>query len=233
LLTVSKFDSLTNMNGVVTLTRTQESRTEEARARLCAAALQMFAMRGYEQVSLADISIHAGYSRALAGYHFGSKAALASHILTQIGERDMKLSLLPDKDVPGEEAWTLLLVHAEASWANLSRIHSDCEHGLSARGEMLLRAAAMYSPDPALRETFAAVGRRLTQRVAQTLALCRRDGVIRADVDAGAAATFYVMSIWGLLSALYVDPKAAKQIDASFGVLRQFLESLHVAGGKS
>jgi AcrR family transcriptional regulator len=221
------------MENATTLTRTQESRTEEARRRLCAAALQMFAMRGYEQVSLADISVHAGYSRALAGYHFGSKTALAQDILNAIGERDMQLSLLPDADAPAGAAWCLLLAHAEASWANLSRIHSDCEHGLSARGEMLLRAAAMYSPDPALRESFAAIGRQLTQRVAQTLLLCQRGHVIRADVDSAAAATFYVMSIWGLLSALYVDPKAAKHIDASFGVLRQFLESLYVAGGKS
>lgn len=218
------------MTRVATLPRTQESRTEEARIRLVAAALQMFAMNGYEQVSLADISVHAGYSRALAGYHFGSKAELAKLILTQIGERDMKLSLLPDEDALGDAAWELLLAHADESWTNLSRIHSDCEHGLSARGEMLLRAAAMYSPDPALRETFAAIGRRLTQRVAHTLVQCQREGVIRNDVNAGAAATFYVMSIWGLLSALYVDPRAAKQVDASFGVLRQFLEGLHVAG---
>lgn len=218
------------MESATTLTRTQESRTEEARRRLCAAALQMFAMRGYEQVSLADISVHAGYSRALAGYHFGSKAALAQDILSAIGERDMQLSLLPDADAPADAAWGLLLAHAEASWANLSRIHSDCEHGLSARGEMLLRAAAMYSPDPALRESFAAIGRQLTQRVAQSLLLCQRGHVIRADVDTSAAATFYVMSIWGLLSALYVDPKATKQIDASFRVLRQFLENLYVTG---
>jgi AcrR family transcriptional regulator len=223
------------MDQARTLPRTQESRTEEARARLCAAALQMFAMKGYEQVSLADISVHAGYSRALAGYHFGSKADLAQHILTFIGERDMQLSLLPDlkvadAEMPGVQAWDLLLAHAEASWANLSRIHSDCDHGLSARGEMLLRAAAMYSPDPALRETFAAIGRRLTQRVAHTLSLCQRGGVFRADVDTNAAATFYVMSIWGLLSALYVDPKAARQIDASFGLLRQFLQSLCRSG---
>ena len=179
---------------------------------------------------MADISVHAGYSRALAGYHFGSKAELAQAILTRIGERDMKLSLLPVGDMPGAQAWGMLIAHADASWANLSQIHSDCDHGLAARGEMLLRAAAMYSPDPGLREAFAAVGRRLTRSVAHVLAQCQRDGVIRKEVDIEAASTFYVMSMWGLLSALYVDPKAAVLIDRSFRMLRQFLESLRDGG---
>jgi AcrR family transcriptional regulator len=218
------------VNQVLTTPRTQEARTQHARARLCEAALQLFAKHGYEQVSLADIGVQAGYSRALAGYHFGTKEALSCQILEAIGERDMQLSLLPDSTVPSGQAWPLLLAHAEASWANLSRIHSDCDQGLSARGEMMLRAAAMYSPDPGLRACFAKVGRRLTLQVAQTLARCQQDGLIRADVDPGAAATFYVMSMWGLLSALYVDPAAAQRIDASFGMLREFLLNLRTPG---
>ena len=142
----------------------------------------------------------------------------------------MKLSLLPEGDIDGAQAWAKLIAHADASWVNLSQIHSDCDRGLAARGEMLLRAAAMYSPDPELREAFAAVGRRLTRSVAHVLTQCQRDRVIHAEVDIHAASTFYVMSMWGLLSALYVDPKAAGLIDRSFGMLRQFLESLRDGG---
>jgi AcrR family transcriptional regulator len=214
------------MSNLNLVPRTQESRTEQARARICEAAIQVFAMKGYEQATIADISIHAGYSRALAQYHFGSKTALAQHMLETIGERDMQLALLPDRHASGEEAWALLLAHAEASWENLSRLHSDCDRGLAARGEMLLQAAAMYSSDSALRNCFAGIGRRLTARVSRTLEACRRDGVIRAAVDPDAAATFYVMSIWGLLSALCVDPKGARVVNRSFDLLRQFLQSL-------
>lgn len=218
------------MKSTTTLSRTQEARTEEARKRLFSAALQLFAAKGYEQTTLADISVQAGYSRALAQYHFGSKQALAQHILEILGERDMQLALLPCEEISGELAWQKLLAHMDASWKNLSYIHSDCDRGVSARGEMLLRAAATYSPDSSLRNLFSKIGRQLTQRVSFTLEQCRRDGIIGADVDTDAAAAFYVMSIWGLLSALYVDPKAAKVLDSSFDMLRQFIKSLHVEG---
>jgi hypothetical protein len=38
------------------------------------------------------------------------------------------------------------------------------------------------------------------------------------------------MSMWGLLSALYVDPAATKRIDASFRMLLEFLLGLRAPG---
>lgn len=222
------------MNSATTNPRTQEARTEEARARLRESALHLFATKGFEATSLADISVHAGYSRALAQYHFGTKNALAADVLETIGAADMQLSLLPEGDlISGQQAFALLENHCQSAWANLRRLHHDGEHGEAVRAEMALRAAAMFSPDLALRESFAKMGRKLTRRVAHTIGICQRDSIIRADVNPGAAATFYVMSVWGLLCALHVDPGAAERVDQSFAMLEEFLRSLRERGSTS
>lgn len=219
------------MNGARTTHRTQESRTEEARARLRESAMHLFAAKGFDATSLADISVRAGYSRALAQYHFATKNALAADLLETIGEADMQLSLLPEDDLmDGHQAWTLLENHCQSAWANLRRLHHDGERGEALRAEMALRAAAMFSLDLALRESFARMGRKLTGRVAHIIEICQRDRVIRADVNPGAAATFYVMSVWGLLCALHVDPEAAAHVDQSFALLEEFLRSLREPG---
>jgi AcrR family transcriptional regulator len=61
--------------------RTQIERTDEAKARIRVAALELFALQGYEATNLAEISLRAGYSRALAQYHYADKSALAIELL--------------------------------------------------------------------------------------------------------------------------------------------------------
>jgi hypothetical protein len=66
----------------------------------------------------------------------------------------------------------------------------------------------------------------LVSRVAHILQMCRDAGFLRADVDVQAVAVFYVHAIWGLASALFVNPRGELQLAGAIGVLRQALESL-------
>src|SRR4029079_7563300 len=49
---------------------------ERTRELILDAAERLFAQKGYEETSLADVGKHAGVSRATPGYFFGSKAEL-------------------------------------------------------------------------------------------------------------------------------------------------------------
>jgi AcrR family transcriptional regulator len=58
----------------------QEMR-ERSRERILAAALDIFAAKGYEASSISDITDAAGVSRGLVAYYFGSKEQLAAELL--------------------------------------------------------------------------------------------------------------------------------------------------------
>ena len=62
-------------------TRERERNPDRSRERILDAAEQLFAEKGYEETSLADVGKVAGVSRATPGYFFGSKAELHRAVL--------------------------------------------------------------------------------------------------------------------------------------------------------
>src|SRR5438034_10040878 len=61
--------------------RERERNPDRSREHILDAAEQLFAERGYEETSLADVGKLAGVSRATPGYFFGSKAELHRAVL--------------------------------------------------------------------------------------------------------------------------------------------------------
>lgn len=57
--------------------------TEEIRALLLASATQLFGAQGYHGVSTREIAAHASVAERLIFRHFGSKAGLLRHVLTE------------------------------------------------------------------------------------------------------------------------------------------------------
>lgn len=53
-----------------------KSRKEETQERIVAAAMQLFARRGYDATSITQVAAKAGVSRATVFWHFGDKASL-------------------------------------------------------------------------------------------------------------------------------------------------------------
>jgi AcrR family transcriptional regulator len=70
--------------------RTQAERRAAAEAALLQAAAELIVERGIEGASLRSISERAGISRAMPGYHFGSKDALIARIADRGHERTME-----------------------------------------------------------------------------------------------------------------------------------------------
>lgn len=67
--------------------KTQIQRREEAVRKILDAAIELIAQRGVQDVTMAEIGIHAGYSRGLPHQHFGSKENLINAVLHSIVEK--------------------------------------------------------------------------------------------------------------------------------------------------
>ncbi|TWD81559.1 TetR family transcriptional regulator [Kribbella amoyensis] len=60
---------------------TNQELREKSRERILAAALEVFAEKGYEAASITDVTARAGVSRGLLAYYFTSKQAIAAELL--------------------------------------------------------------------------------------------------------------------------------------------------------
>ncbi|MEM1261898.1 MAG: helix-turn-helix domain-containing protein [Pseudomonadota bacterium] len=67
--------------------RSHAERTDLSDSRMRDAAIRLIVERGTDRTTLKDVGEHAGYSRGLAGYRFGSKAGLFEFIVRSVGER--------------------------------------------------------------------------------------------------------------------------------------------------
>ena len=67
--------------------RTQVQRREEAVRKILDAAIELIAQRGVKDLTMAEVGIHAGYSRGLPHQHFGSKENLIDAVLHAIVEK--------------------------------------------------------------------------------------------------------------------------------------------------
>jgi len=215
-----------------TAPRTQEERTEEAKARLRQAALALFAIDGYEATTLAAISLKAGFSRTLAQYHYSEKADIAVELLRERIVRDNHLELLdcPD-DAPAPVAWAALMNHLNAVIAYYGDLHG-VDHSTTLRGEMALLAGALMSRD----ERISTIANELTSdlvfRIERLLELCQVQGFIADTTDTHAVAVFHVHAIWGLAQALFANPRGARSVKAALGQMTVLLESLRTRAGQ-
>ena len=102
--------------------RTQQDRREEAESRLLAAAREIVSRKGWAGTTLADVGEAAGYSRGLAGHHFGSKTGLLRAITDQINNSLMELIQSAPPTQPGLESIlsfiSVYLGRTDPRWSN-------------------------------------------------------------------------------------------------------------------
>jgi AcrR family transcriptional regulator len=175
--------------------RTQRERRSHAEQSLLDAAAALFARRGVEGTSLADVGAHAGYSRGLVNHHFGSKAALVQR-LAQRSQRDFAAGLA---DVGGGEVEALVMLVG----AYLSAIGQDV---LQARAFFVMWGAAL--PEQAdLREVTAAGDAKFRAGLESVLRAGQQNDTITSEVDAPSVAATLVGMLRGIGAQFLVDPE--------------------------
>jgi AcrR family transcriptional regulator len=75
-------------SGVKPSRRRQVDRRADAESKLISAAITILVEKGYDRLTLADVSVTAGFSRSLPMHYFGNKTTLltraAEHIISEI-----------------------------------------------------------------------------------------------------------------------------------------------------
>lgn len=193
--------------------RTQVERKQEAEKRIIDSAISIIAEKGLNGLTLAAAGEGAGYSRGIAGHHFGKKdellVATVQHITGQFSNELIKRM----HHKPGL-AMLQEIIKEYFSRANKGAKTTKAFHILLTEGVC----------NPALRAPMAEVNARGIKGIAFHIRCGIDRGEIRSDIDAKAQALILISSLRGITAQWLVDnqqiPHAAVQKEFLTNVLR-------------
>jgi AcrR family transcriptional regulator len=190
--------------------RSQRQRRDQAEEALLDAAARLFARRGVDRTSLADISQEAGYSPRLITHHFGSKAALADRLI----RRNLhEFLFVADASDAGHELEALVAV-VEAYFAWMTRNEE-------ARAYFVLCSAGL-TEDAELRPVFVSIDATFRAGLQTIVRAGQRSQTISSDVDPEGVATALVGMMRGIGTQFLVNPDTV-DLDAAQEVCKQFI----------
>jgi AcrR family transcriptional regulator len=169
--------------------RTQQERRQEAESRLLATAREIVSRKGWAGTTLADVGEAAGYSRGLAGHHFGSKTGLLRAITQQINNSLMDLIRAAPPARPGLQSILsfigVYLGRTDPRWSNtrtlLILLIEALLDGSENADQMINFNASMFA------------------YLEENVRVGIRNGEIDRSVSAGVAAEFIVGTLRGMM----------------------------------
>jgi AcrR family transcriptional regulator len=200
-------------SSTTTVRRTQAERRGDAERALLDAAARLFARRGIDQTSLADIGQEAGYSRGLVNHHFGSKAALVER-LTADAQRSF-VAHLPAAEDRGEID---TLVGMAGSYLEFVRRDTT-----KSRAFFVMWGAALPF-DASLRPVFVTDDARFRDGIADVVRTGQRNRIIDPDIDATGFAVAFVGLVRGITAQFLVDPDGV-DVAAGSEVCERFIRA--------
>lgn len=176
--------------------RTQAERRDESEQRLLQAAGEVIAQSGVSAATFEAIGARAGFSRGLATQKFGSKQGLIEALIAHLHARqDQALGAIGVDDMSGLDA---LLTYVDIYVRDLTLKGEG-------RAYFMLLASAIADLS-ALRAAFAASHERVERRLEAMVQRGQREGAIRRDLDADAAALMVGSLLLGLSIQCLIDP---------------------------
>lgn len=168
--------------------RTQEQRRREARLKLIQAAAELINERGQSGLTLAAVGARAGYSRGIAGHHFGTKAGLIEALLVQVEAEFEAGAGAVDHSGPPVAVLTETCRVFLAMLADRSDLH---------RAFLTLWAGAVVT-DNEHRAVMQAADRHIRRRIAAAVSRGIGDGTIAATVDPAGYAVILLGQLRGI-----------------------------------
>lgn len=158
----------------------QAQRGAQSRRAIVAAALDVFAVRGFRAGALTEIADKVGLTPAAILYHFGSKDAL---LVAVIAERDRRASDVLARSPEGDG---LASIRGVMDIAELI----EREPGLAALHTVL--QVESFDPESPAHEYFLERSRVVRAMVEEILSEAQQAGEVRPDVDCAAKACEFV-----------------------------------------
>jgi len=177
---------------------TQAERTAASDRAMLDAAIELILENGIENTTLAAIGETAGYSRGLATYRFGSKAALFDAVCKSISRRWLDYLRDGVGDRIGIEAMSAAM---DAFFTFISASPKEAQVL-----QILYGGAA--SPGSQYRNTSVSIHQRQQDDVAEWVRAAQTQGSIREDIDPKIVATQYIAYISGLTYLWVLNPES-------------------------
>ena len=203
----------------------QEERTAAAKSAIRVAALELFALQGYDLTTLSQISSRAKFSRGLAQYHYKTKEALAEELLDEAVSWQIRFHGL---HVTSETAGMNVLEHLQNQVEHTGQLMSSLlsgERALEYRGQALLSSIATISSNDRLREKIQYSNSVVGGRISNALKEGIDKGLVREDVDPDGAVAFYIGANWGLLNEFCAEPLHHERVLQGFETLKQAIQN--------
>lgn len=179
--------------------RTQQDRREESDARIIAAAIELFAERGYQGTSLIQVGAAAGYTGALISSRFGSKQgllqAVMAHVLDRFRLDEQTARMTPD----GRPADALMREFIAAYMHDVAARQSRMRALHVIVGEALGGLTEIHAEVVNVNHVF-------RRRVAAYVAYGVETGAFRKDMDIDQAAILIVGLLRGVTSQFLAEP---------------------------
>jgi len=198
--------------------RTQVERRQESERALLAAAAEVIAERGINGASLAVIGERAGTSRGLTTHHFGSKDSLVARVASSAQDRmGGVLQAAIGRSQPRPDAMPGL----ELVRASVDTYLELFEHPTAADRVLIVMWGATF-PSEASIDGMLDADRRAYEGWAELIERGKRDGSIRADVDAAASAVILHGMLRGV-AALLLTESAYTDMTSVRGTIDQWI----------
>jgi AcrR family transcriptional regulator len=152
---------------------------DETRQQLISAAAAVFAERGYEGATIADIARHAGLSTGAIYAHYRSKAELLAEAIRAQSAREVAAMLGEDRDLSLTDALV-------AMGAGLARRRGG-------HGSLLIEAVGAARRDPDLARALTAELGRGEERFAEVIRLAQQRGTVAFRASPEVIARFSVL----------------------------------------
>lgn len=175
--------------------RTQEERRADSEAALLDAAARLFARKGVESSSLAEIGAEAGFSRALANHRFGTRAALVERLAKRSQRRVVQRLSLRGNDTP-------------AIMALAGNYLEVIEEDLEGTRAFVVMWGSAFAEEAQLRPVFANNDAWFRDAVAARIRAGQKAGVLDREVDADGFAVTLVAMLRGIAGQVAVAPDA-------------------------
>jgi AcrR family transcriptional regulator len=176
--------------------RSQSDRRQQSESELLRAAAELIVERGMAAATFENIGARAGYSRGLATQKFGSKQGLIEALIAQL---QLRLNALMEaRDLASANGLEAVLGFVDLFLRNLAQ---DGE----TRAYFVLMAGAVAEVSD-LRGPFAAAHKDVELKLESLFLRGQAEGVVRAGLNADAAALMVGALLLGLSLQILVDP---------------------------
>jgi AcrR family transcriptional regulator len=200
-----------------------QQRKKETRSRILEAGYRVFARRGYAAATVEEITTECGIAKGALYGHFSGKEDLFRTILVEhVRRRAAQTGAQLEPDLPLRES---VLRITEASW-------STCQTDPT-WSPLFMELGALASREAWARETLGALFDHCSRALAHFLSNAKREGLVRPELDVGAAARLMLAMNDGLMLQRQTQPdkvEAAQFIGPTTDMIVGYLTDGGAAG---